>query len=213
MKVYFIPGLAADSRVFRHIRLPDGFESVYLVWIKPKKDESLCEYAFRLSGQISTADPFILIGLSFGGMLAVEIAKIFNPLQVILIASVPHHHHIPPWYRTAYRAGLNRILGPNLLKNAVYMKRYFTSESSVDKAIVRQMARDMDPDFIRWAVKAVMSWHTDDREINIHHIHGTRDFILPIRFTKPHYKIPGAGHLMIFNRAEEINRILFSILQ
>jgi pimeloyl-ACP methyl ester carboxylesterase len=213
MKVYFIPGLAADKRVFRHIRLPDGFDAVYMEWVAPEKQENLQEYAFRLATQIDTKESFIIIGLSFGGMLAIEIAKKFNPYKVILIASVPHHQHLPSYYRTAYRAGLHRIIGVNMMKKAVFLKRYFTSESRDDKTIVRQMARDIDPDFIRWAIRAIMNWKTDDQVIELHHIHGTRDYILPSTFTNPQYKIQGAGHLMIFNRAEEINRILFSILQ
>jgi hypothetical protein len=39
------------------------------------------------------------------------------------------------------------------------------------------------------------------------HIHGTRDGILPVRFTKPTHTIAG-GHLMVLNRAHEINKIL-----
>ena len=41
MKIYFISGLAADRRIFKNLRLPDGFEPVYLDWISPLKDESL----------------------------------------------------------------------------------------------------------------------------------------------------------------------------
>jgi pimeloyl-ACP methyl ester carboxylesterase len=213
MKAYFIPGLAADQRVFRHIRLPENYAAVYLEWIKPEPRESLKDYAIRMARQINTTEPFILIGLSFGGMLAVEIAKQYHPDQLILIASISHHMHLPAWYRLIYKAGMHRVIGVNMLKNAVYLKRYFTSETINDKAIVKQMARDMDPAFIRWAIRAIVHWKTDDQVLQLHHIHGTRDYILPGQMTKPQYIIPGAGHLMIFNRAEEINRILFSILQ
>ena len=75
MKAYFIPGLAADKRVFRHIQLPGNFTPVFLEWIAPIKDETLPQYAYRLAEQIEINEPFIIIGLSFGGMLAVEIAK------------------------------------------------------------------------------------------------------------------------------------------
>jgi hypothetical protein len=37
MNVYFISGLAGDSRVFKHVRLPQGYEMVHLDWINPKK--------------------------------------------------------------------------------------------------------------------------------------------------------------------------------
>jgi len=212
MRAYFIPGLAADKRVFRHIQLPEQFQPVFMEWIAPIYNESLAGYAGRMAEQIETGEPYILIGLSFGGMLAVEMAKKIHPLQVILIASISHHHHLPPYYRTAYRIGLHKFIGINMLKRAVHLKRYFTSESAEDKQMIRQMARDMDPDFIKWAMKAIVEWKTDEQEIQVHHIHGTGDMILPITYTRAKYIIPKAGHLMIFNRAEEINRILFSLL-
>ncbi len=213
MKVYFIPGLAADKRVFRHIHLPHGFEPIFLEWINPDNNETLQQYAYRMSEQIEKQEPHILIGLSFGGMLAVEMAKKHSPLQLILIASIPHHRHLPAYYRAAYRMGIHRILGVNMIKKAVHIKRYFTSESTEDKEIIRQMARDIDPGFIRWAFKAIVDWKTDDLEVKVHHIHGTKDIILPLANTSAQYHIPGAGHLMIFNRASEINQILQLLLE
>ena len=184
MKVYFIPGLAADKRVFRHIRLPEDFESCYLEWIPPQKNETLQEYAYRMAMQIDQSQPFILIGLSFGGMLAVEIAKKYPPLQIILIASISHHRHLPKYYRMAYRAGMHHILGINIIKKAVYVKRYFTNESKDDKLIIRQMARDMDPGFVQWAIRAAVNWKTDEEELPVYHIHGTKDIILPFAVNK-----------------------------
>ncbi len=213
MKAYFIPGLAADKRVFRHIQLPEDYEPVFLEWISPEKDETLQDYAFRMAAQVNSAEPFILIGLSFGGMLAVEMAKRLPPVKLILIASIPDHHHLPAYYRTAYRMGLHRVIGVNMMKKAVYVKRFFTAESTEDKKMIRQMARDMDAGFIRWAIKAIVNWQTDDQEISYYHIHGTRDIILPLSYTRAQYTIPKAGHLMIFNRAGEINRILHSLLE
>jgi len=163
--------------------------------------------------QIDQSQPFILIGLSFGGMLAVEIAKKFPALQLILIASISHHRYLPKYYRIAYRAGMHRILGTNIIKKAVYVKRYFTSESKDDKTIIRQMARDMDPEFVQWAIRAVVNWQTNEEELPVYHIHGTKDLILPFAVNKIQYKIPGAGHLMIFDRAHEINLVLKSLLE
>jgi pimeloyl-ACP methyl ester carboxylesterase len=212
MKAYFIPGLAADKRVFRHIRLPDGYEAHYLNWIKPEHDESLRDYAWRMADQINIGEPYILIGLSFGGMLAVEISKKLPPLQLILIATVPHHSHIPFYYKKAFSLGMHRLASPGLIKNFVYFKRFFTSESPEDKMIIRQMAREMDHSFIRWAVDAIMKWDTGDEPLEYVHIHGTHDEIIPHRYTKPSISIPKAGHLMIFDRADDINTVLMKVL-
>lgn len=212
MKAYFIPGLAADKRVFRHIRLPDGFEAHYLDWIKPEERETLRDYALRMAEQIDVQEPFILVGLSFGGMLAVEIAKKNTPEKLVLIATVPHHTHIPHYYKKAFNLGIHRLASPGVIKNFVYFKRFFTSESPEDKLIIKQMARDMDHSFIKWAVDAVMKWDAGEEPVDCVHIHGTHDEIFPHRYTKPSVSIPKAGHLMIFNRASDINAVLRNIL-
>ncbi|MGK6351614.1 hypothetical protein [Parapedobacter sp. DT-150] len=46
---------------------------------------------------------------------------------------------------------------------------------------------------------------------NTVHIHGTADRILPFRFVKADYVIPGGSHLMVVNRAKEISDIIAGI--
>lgn len=212
MRVYFIPGLAADKRVFRHIHLPEGCEAHYLEWIPPQGQETLPSYAARMAGQIDTRQPFALVGLSFGGMLAVEMAKKFHPEKLILIASISHPTHLPSYYKRAFQLGLHRIITPGMIKYGVYLKRYFTSESPEDKQIIRQMAREMDNQFVAWALGAIVNWQTDAADFSAHHIHGTSDLILPLRYTKPTVSIQKGGHLMIFDRATDINKVLAELL-
>ena len=63
MKAYFISGLGADKKAFQKIKLPAGYEPVYLDWITPEKDESLTNYARRFSSLIKNNYAIILIGL------------------------------------------------------------------------------------------------------------------------------------------------------
>jgi pimeloyl-ACP methyl ester carboxylesterase len=75
------------------------------------------------------------------------------------------------------------------------------------------MIRESDDSFIRWAMNAISTWQSIEAPSSRIHIHGTRDMILPIRYTKPTHIIAKAGHLMIMNRAKEINQILEKILR
>ena len=74
MKVYFLAGIAADSRIFKNIQLPVGYEAVFIDWITPIRDESLSSYAFRLSDAIDKSEPYYIIGVSLGGIIACEIS-------------------------------------------------------------------------------------------------------------------------------------------
>ncbi|MBR5160025.1 MAG: alpha/beta hydrolase, partial [Thermoguttaceae bacterium] len=69
MKFIFIPGLGVDSRIFEKqlAVLPD---SVAIDWIEPLPGERLEEYAKRLAQTVTPSSRCIVVGLSFGGMLA-----------------------------------------------------------------------------------------------------------------------------------------------
>lgn len=212
MKVYFICGLAADSRVFKHITLPPSYEPVYLDWIRPESNESLSNYALRMAEVIDPNEEFSLIGLSMGGMIAIEIAKIFNPVFTILISSIPSSDHLPKYYRLAASFNLHQIMPIALIQKAAVLKRLFTTETIEDKKMLKDMIRKSDPFFIRWAMNAVLRWDNKNIPEVFYQIHGGRDAILPRRYTKPTHTIVTGGHLMIMNHAAEINAILEKIL-
>jgi pimeloyl-ACP methyl ester carboxylesterase len=213
MNVYLIPGLAADERVFRHIRLPEGYHPQILQWVRPEPKESLASYAMKLAEQIDRSAPFTLVGLSFGGMLATEIAKRLQPHKTVLISSVPHSSQLPSYYRWAWRIGVQYIMTPTVIKSGVMIKRLLTAEAPEDKKIIVEMARDMDPEFVRWAMWTIVHWKTTEGSVpGCMHIHGSADGILPCRFTRPSHLVPKAGHLMIFNQADRINALLAEIL-
>ena len=73
--IYLLSGLGVDDRVFEKIVFP--YPHTFIKWMLPLVQETMQAYAKRLSEQITHANP-ILIGLSFGGMMSIEIAKIIN---------------------------------------------------------------------------------------------------------------------------------------
>ncbi|MBA2744794.1 MAG: alpha/beta hydrolase [Flavisolibacter sp.] len=208
MKAYLISGLGADARIFVNTKLPQQFQPVYINWIAPEKDESLVAYAKRLSAVIDPNEPFILIGLSFGGMIAVEIAKLHPPAALFLISSIPCIQHLPRLYKVAGKFGFHRIIPIGLFINASLVKRLFTTETRSDKKLLKEMIRDSDPAFIRWAFHAVLTWNNTDIPGTYIHIHGSDDLLLPLVKNKTTIVVRKGGHLMIVNRAAEINRIL-----
>ncbi len=212
MKVYFISGLAADRRVFKHIKLPAGFETVHLDWISPVKGEPLEYYAERLAEKIETKEKFALVGLSMGGMIASEIAKKHKPAFTILISSVSTFKQFPSRFKILYITRLHKILPVSFLKSTSIVKRLFSSEDAQDKKVLRQVIKDSDAKFIRWALNAIFKWKNEDIPDQLWHIHGTHDSVLPIRNTKPTHIIQKGGHLMVMSRAKELNHILEKLL-
>ena len=87
--IYFVPGLAANCKIYEKIRLDTSrYECHYLEWKLPhSKDESLQAYAQRMCADIVHKNP-ILIGVSFGGILVQEMSKLIPTQKVIIISSV-----------------------------------------------------------------------------------------------------------------------------
>ena len=208
MNIYFIPGLGADKKIFRSIRIPEGCKAFHVEWIEPLKDESLQSYSYRLSEQIDTTKPFIVVGLSFGGMLAAEIVNKYPAGKMIILSSVACSHHLPFYYRVAGKIYMHKLIPISLMKSASLMKRLFTAETAEQKAYLRMAIREVDTSFIRWALDAIVKWKGKVTDTEYVHIHGTKDAILPMRYTKPTHIIKGGGHLMILTRNEEINDII-----
>jgi pimeloyl-ACP methyl ester carboxylesterase len=213
MKVYFISGLAADKRVFKHIQLPEGCDAVYLDWISPEKDESLSSYALRLAESINRQEPFALVGLSFGGMLATEIAKQYKPAVTVLISSVPVSTQLPGYFRMAGKMGLHKIVPISLLKTSAATKRFFTRENKEDKKLLWQIINESDTGLIRWSMHAILNWQNETIPPSVWHIHGTRDEILPVRYTNPTHTIPKEGHMLVMTNPHEVNAFLAKALQ
>ncbi len=213
MKVYFISGLAADSRVFKNIILPIGYEAIYLDWIKPQQKETLRAYALRLAAPIDTSEPFSLVGLSMGGMIATEIANEYDPTACILLCSVPTHNHLPAHFKWAYFLRLHKLIPVSVFKKASMLNRDFMPDSLEDKTLLKQIIRESDPAFIRWAIHAILSWKNETIPQPLWQIHGTKDGILPIRFTHPTHRVQDANHLMIMSRAKELNEFLREVLE
>lgn len=206
MRVYFISGLGADARVFTHIQLPEGMEAVYLDWIEPQVDETLSEYAKRMSHRIDTKVPFVLAGLSMGGMVVQEMARFIQPERILLFSSVRHPAELPYYLHWAGKARMHRYIPIRWLKAGSFVKRFFTAETASDKALMRAVVADGDPHFIRWAMHAILQWQSPPiHDIPIHHIHGKKDIVLPLRYTHPDTILQDAGHMLVLTHAPQVN--------
>ena len=80
------------------------------------------------------------------------------------------------------------------------------------KRIVYDYVRKTDPKFVRWSLNEILTWRQSDKLPGLVHIHGSNDHLLPCRYVKADYIVQKGGHLMVMNKAGEVNRILKEIL-
>lgn len=210
--LYFVSGLGADKRVFRLLKI-EGYQPVYIRWLDPERGESIEAYAKRLCEQIKSDKP-IIVGLSFGGMISVEIAKQIETEKVIIISSVKDRFEVPPYFRAFRWFPIHRIFPFKSMLWAGYgiADWFFSLADSEEKKLLKAILVDTDAGFIKWALHKVVTWKNETIPENMYHVHGMSDRIFPIRFVEPDIFVEHGGHFMILNRAGQISNILKKIM-
>lgn len=211
-KIYVLSGLGVDHRVFAAIDF-GNFEVVHLPWLKPEDKESISAYAGRISALITDQTP-ILIGLSFGGIMAQEIARIIPCAKIILIASAKTKAELPAIYRFIGGTRLHKLVPGFLFAySGQFTEWFFGAKTEVQKKLLATILRETDPAFRDWAINALLTWHQNSPPGKSISIHGSRDRIIPIRNVAADFIVPGAGHFLTVTHAKEVSELLQIILK
>lgn len=206
MKLYCLSGLGVDERAFQNIEV-DNVELSHIAWIDPLKNETLEQYAKRLFEETKPEDGYNLLGVSFGGMIAAEFAKIKKPNKLFLVSTISNSSELSLPFKIGMTLRIYKLITSKLIRKSNFITNYlFGVENESDKLLLRQILYDTDPKFLKWAFNAIFNWDNPVKPIGIT-IHGTKDKIFPIK-SDINYKIKNGGHLMVINYAKEISEII-----
>ncbi len=209
--LYFISGFGSDEKVFSKLILKDH-EVHFIQWLIPVNKESLHDYAKRMAAQIEDDAP-VLIGLSFGGMMCIEIAKQIPTKAVILISSIKSFKEMPFWMRLAGTTGIHHLIPLKSFKLIEPIENYNLGlETGEEKEMVSAYRKNINQKYSNWAIHVILTWKNVWKPKKLFHIHGKRDRMFPIGKIKADVVIPTGGHMMIMNRAAEVNEALNKIL-
>jgi len=214
MNLYLISGLGADKRIFQNLVIPEVFKIYYIEWMAVSENESMETYCRRLSSQINQQEPFSLVGLSFGGVIAIELSKFLSPVQTVLISSYCFKKEVPWFYTLLGESGIYKILSPRMLlrpNNIAF--RLFGAYKPEIKNLLKNIFEDTDPDFFEWAIRQMFSWDNHWEPPNLIRIHGTADKILPYKKIMKAIPVKDGEHLMVYSKSAIVSRILTEHLQ
>ena len=205
MKLYGISGLGADKRVFEYLTLDCTL--IPIEWIEPLKNETIENYSIRFSKSINREEDFGIMGVSFGGLIAVEISKRLNPKLTILISSAETKKELRTIYRIIGKTRLLKIIPqflfdpPRIIANWVF--------GAKKKKLLNQFLDDTDLKFAKWAVNELTNWKNNEKLSNpILKIGGTNDKLIPPLKDNNQRLIDKGEHFMIVDKADEISRII-----
>jgi pimeloyl-ACP methyl ester carboxylesterase len=183
-----------------------------LPWLEPLPSEALNNYAKRMADGIDLSRPFVLVGLSFGGIVAIEIHQQFPALQVILISSISNRNELPWYFRFAGSVGLHQSpILPLIKKWDKAMYWFFGTRSARLRGYLKERMDQTTLTYLKWSLNAIVHWKQAEKPKGVMHLHGSKDKLFPIQYCCPDYIVQGGSHFMVVTHAREISR-QFSVM-
>ncbi len=206
--------MAANPSIFEHIKFDSlRYDIHWLSWQIPLSNESIQDYAKRMLAHIKHKNP-VLIGVSFGGVLVQEIAKLIEVERLIIISSVKQSSEIPKHMQLARETGIYKYLPFGLL-NYINEIEKLPVGNIIRKRLklYKQYLSVNDKVYLDWAVKEMVCWNQADPIKDIIHVHGDNDKVFPIKNIKNCNVVKGGTHIMILNRFRWFNENLPELIQ
>jgi pimeloyl-ACP methyl ester carboxylesterase len=208
LPLILLSGLAADATVFAPQRLVFPQLSVP-EWIAPLMDETLSSYAERFAEAIRPAGACVIGGASFGGIVALEMARFLQPRAILLVGSVRGPHELPR------RVRIWRKMRPALPLLPIAPLQWSAGSASAARrwlphlAGVARQFNQADEAVFRWSLAQLLAWNASPTvDCPIYQIHGDCDRVLPISRTRPDRIIQGGGHVISLTHAREVNAFI-----
>ena len=214
-RLVLLPGLGTTGRLFDPQRR--AFPALEAPpWLEPGRAETLPDYGRRMAATLGPqAGDLVLGGVSFGGMVAMEMARHLSARAVVLIASCTTRRAL-----TRLAHGLARI-GRPLPARALPPPRplwpvvawAFGARTAEDRALVYELIRTSRPGFAKWGLRALMDWDPQGPEpCPVRRIHGLDDRLIGAARVPAEVVIPGAGHLINVTHAADVNAFVRAVL-
>lgn len=208
MTIYAIPGLGTTHELFRNLSIP-GHEIKVLTWPEAKGHKTLAEFARAFISQIDVSSPFVLAGVSFGGMLCIELAAVLNPRKTILISSCKNRKEFPPPLRFLRRARLYKLYSDDGLRKLAKKLRAYLGFRKEDEQLFFQMIDAMSPSYFTHCIPLIINWTREKNDVaNLIHLHGTKDLVLPHLHIRNYIPVKNGSHAMVLYEHASINSIL-----
>ena len=211
--VYFMPGMAANPSIFEYIKLPENYVIHWLKWKIPYHNECMHSYITRMLEDVIHNNP-VLIGVSFGGIIVQEMAKLIPVKRLILVSTVKSKQELPPRMKLARKTGLYKILPTSLAGRIGDLEKLPVGEFTRKRAhLYKQYLSVSDKQYLDWAIQKMVCWDQETPLEGTIHIHGDSDLVFPIKNIENCIILEGGTHIMIINRFRWFNKYLPSLIE
>lgn len=207
--IYCIPGLGLNSEIYRNIEFENANVHVFN-WFNPDFDESFDTYVNRFASQIQKRNrPLIIVGHSFGGIIAQELQKIVNADKLILLSTITSREELPFKLKILKATKIHRMVNKSLIKSTFHLfgRRHGYSSKELQKLVLDSII-DLSGYYFNWSVDQVISWDSTTVDSPILRIHGKKDNTFPARKIKEAVWLEDGDHLLLFKKGDRVSEII-----
>ncbi|MBB1150837.1 alpha/beta hydrolase [Myroides sp. NP-2] len=211
--IYFFPGMSSTSLIFERLKWDTSvFDLHFLEWLPCEKNENLLDYTAKYIPLIQHNNP-ILVGVSFGGIIAQELSKRIEVQKTIIISSVRSNREFPACFKWAKYTKLYKLIPTHGVEFLLKLVARYGSDKQKNRVeLYNRYLSIRDPHYLNWCIQTIVTWNQKEPLDQVIHIHGTKDEIFPIKNIKNAIKVKGGTHAMILVKYKWFNENLQKII-
>jgi len=206
-RVWVLPGLGADSRIFRNLEFP--WSATFLEWTLPEVGESLSSYADRLLAPHDIQEHDLLFGYSFGGIVAQDWASRHQVQRVVLLNSLQYSSPLRPLFKRIAATGILNWAPKGSIRRLIFFMARLNSRPSAHFEGVIEMMEQFPCDYYRWVLKSVLNWDRPTPKCPVDSVTSDWDLVFPeCEPSDRCWTLSRATHLSFLTHAQEISTLL-----
>ena len=211
--IYFVPGLAADKEIFENISLPENLYTLHIIsWLIPSKKETMAQYAKRMAAFVTEKNA-VLVGVSFGGVVAQEMNSFLKLKKLIIISSIKSKHELPTKFKIAKKIKFYKLIPTRLFLTSENLSKFaFGPTSRKRLKSYQDYLHIRDKRYLDWAIKNMLCWKQDIPLPGVYHIHGDNDLVFPIKNINNVITVQGGSHIMLLTKGPQVSRKIVDII-
>lgn len=210
VQLIWIPGMAADERLFAPLEMP-AEKQTFVRWSYKPGVRTLAGYAERLADELTfdPSLPSVYIGSSMGGMLAVELNAIRPASDLILLSAPAARSEFPSLMKSLGKVGAANWFSPKGLMRVKRLSDTFMGFKNLeDRQWFYENLETYGPDFLHFAVQAILKWERTERPGQYLQVVGAQDQLFRHPKMQRPIVIPGSGHFLTKEQPEALNLVL-----
>ena len=207
--VYLMPGMAANPSIFDNLSLDENIFKLHpLSWEIPFKNETLSDYALRMTQKIKHEN-VVLLGVSFGGILVQEMSKHIKVRKLFVVSSVKTKHELPKRFKVLKATKAYKLLPTQLAGNLDFLAKFaFGNLLKRRIELYKKYLSVNDKYYLDWSIEQIINWSQDKVIEQAIHIHGEKDIVFPHQYLGECITIKNGTHIMIIDKYKWFNKNL-----